>query len=255
MSDQEPRADEVSIGRRVSVAIEFIVKVVAIGVPILYALGRIYSDSYWQELHLPSSLMGYSAEDYLYFGFTSLVSGLARLVGVEPYTTMAYAALAALVAAAMTILAAFLDTWMGRVLKKYATKFEQKIGEWKQSKHGKLVRHVVFGAAIGTGSFVVMMFLVALSLCVFLPIVFAATEGKRQASIERDRLTQPQPKQGQPALSPLVYYESRGTRASARLMECSDSWCVVFSQEAFVAIPRSDVYRVDQGWEPRQAGH
>lgn len=141
MSDPESGAVEVSLGRRVSVALEFVVKLVAIGVPILYALGRIYSDSYWHELGLTSSLMGDSAEDYLYIGFSSIVVAGARLLGVDVYSTLAYAALVALVVASLTVIAEIVDRWLSKLINKRVTALRERVLEWKASRHGALVRH------------------------------------------------------------------------------------------------------------------
>jgi hypothetical protein len=246
MAEIAPQGAAPSLSSRIASALEFIVKVIVIGVPVLYALGRIYSDSYWQELHLPSSLMHNTTEDYLYAGFSSLVQGLVGLIGITPYTSMGYAALISLLIALLTVTALVIDRSLGPRIRGQLLRLELHFNELKQSKHREAIRHIAIGAVVWSGLLSVLSMLMVAVLVLFLPIVFAVNAGKQQAHNDLNRLTQPKSKPGR-AAPPVIlaHYKSDAGQITAPLLDCSDTWCVVLQEGSFAAIPRSEVSLVD----------
>ena len=245
MASTTLKAEAPSLNARATRTLEFIVKIVAIGVPVLYALGRIYLESYWQTLRLPSSLMGYAAEDYLYSGFMSLAVGMSRLIGVELYSTMAYAAIFAAVTAALAMVMYSIDRFVGPHVRARIAASQRLRGEAKKSKQSDAIRYVQIGAAVWSVTTTIILVFTAAGVLLLLPIVLAVKAGQGQAEAERASYLQPQSaKRGVRPI--LAHYESDGIEVTAPLVECSESWCVVFRLGDFVAIPRAQVLRVDQ---------
>lgn len=58
--------------------IDHLTPAVLFGTPLLYVFGRIYNEGYWTTIGFPESVMARQAEDYIYFGFVALVSGLTN---------------------------------------------------------------------------------------------------------------------------------------------------------------------------------
>ena len=73
-----------SLQQSFGLMLAYVGPLLALGVPILYMLGRVYKEAYWGKIQLPSSLMNYGIEDYLYFGFVAIVNGLFRLISHLP---------------------------------------------------------------------------------------------------------------------------------------------------------------------------
>lgn len=61
---------------RIATALELLAKLAIFGGPVFYLLGRIFAESYWSALGVPPSLMASRAEDYIYFGFFVITSGV-----------------------------------------------------------------------------------------------------------------------------------------------------------------------------------
>ena len=245
MTDTTQQITAPALSTRVANALEFIVKIVVIGVPVLYALGRIYLESYWQALHLPSSLMHNATEDYLYFGFVAVVEGLARGLGFAPYTALGYAALVAMAVAVLSFVALLIDRWLGPMARAQLARVDRRIAALKDSKHVDGIRSALIGAVVwgALTSFVMLLFMAV--LLVFLPIVFAANAGKRKANTDINEQMQHQTQQGRATPVSIAHYSNDGVPMAAPLLDCAETWCVVFDQGAFVAIPRSNVVRID----------
>lgn len=250
MTDTTPKAGTPSFNARVAGTLEFFVKVVAIGVPVFYALGRLYLDSYWETLRLPSSLMGYAAEDYLYFGFMSLAVGVARWVGVELYSSIAYAAVFAAFTAAVAMLMYAMDRYLSTKIRARIAASERRKVEAKTSKQGAAIHYAQIGAAVWSVTTTIFLVLMAAALLLLVPIVFAVKAGQGQAEAEFARYAQP-PTVEAKSRRITAHFQRDGAATTAPLVECSDAWCVIFRDGAFAAIPRSEVQRVDLESLPR----
>ena len=234
-----------STGARLVSALEFVVKTAAIGVPIFYALGRVYVESYWGALSLPSTLMGYSVDDYLYFGFLSIIVWVSHLLGVGPYSVMAKAVLIGLGIGIVSAIAAWVDRWLSRRLSARAAAFRERLVEAQQSEHASTLHGLQVGAIVSSGvSFLLLSLLGAVAL-VFLPLLLAANTGKAQAKADLDRLAghHAGPTPAQPMTQ--AHYTEDGQRVSVPLLECAEVWCVVVRQGIAVAIPRTDLVAID----------
>ena len=251
MTDQQDSTR--STRARLAGALEFVVKTAAIGVPILYALGRVYAESYWGALHLPSGLMGYSVDDYLYFGFLSIILWVSHLLGVGPYSAMAKGLLLGLGVGAVAAAAAWVDRWLSRRLSARAAAFRERLAEAKQSKHASALHGLQVGAVVSSGvSFLLLSLLAAIAL-ILLPLLLAANIGKAQARVDLAHLSGQRTGTGA-SQSPIeAHYTFEGERVSAPLLECSEGWCVVLKHGTVAAIPRADVFEIDQSLEVSDA--
>ena len=231
---------------RLTGLLEFGLKLAAVLVPILYVMGRIYSEAYWDTLGLPATLMAYSVQDYLYFGFLSMFVGLAHTVGAHPYNAMGYALLVAGGITVFVVMIRLADWVAGPTLRAYIAALEQRIRTARASKHGAVVQHAQVAAAVWSGASSLLMVMLTAVLLSFLPIVFAVSAGRAQAVEERAQWLDPahRPKTKQPPAT--VTYRSEATLRTASLVECSEAWCMVYDQGAFVALPRTDVVRIGQ---------
>jgi hypothetical protein len=241
MSDDESKK-ATSLSARLGRALELIVKIAAIVVPVLYVLGRLYSDAYWEALSLPPSLVQRGFEDYLYLGFLSLLLALARTVGASPYGAMAYAALFALAVALFVVVALFVSQWLGPKIRAEGAIFDQWLQDLKASPRGEVFRHLHRGAAIWSGLTSLMLIVLAAVLMLFLPVLFAINSGKVEAQREYTRQRQPVAKGRLPMLA---HYAQGDAQLIAPLVECSDTWCVVYREGAFIAVRRDAVDWVD----------
>lgn len=239
------------LGRWTNGALEQLIKVVVIGAPVLYTLGRVYASSYWRELHLPSSLMDYSTEDYLYMGFISIVNGIARAIGLEPYTTMAHAIVFTLLVALLATAAHYIDRWISRGMRARIVAFQQRVEEAKKSKHGSLIHAAQFAAAVWSGLTIVVFVLFCSFVLLVIPIALVDGAGKQQAIIERNEQAQRPARTGAYVRPPiLTQYVSDGVPLKAQLVECSEQWCVIFDQGDFAAIPSEAVHRIGKNRGP-----
>lgn len=235
-----------SLNARLARALEVVVKIAAIVVPVLYVLGRLYSDAYWESLSLPPSLMQYGLEDYVYFGFLSLLLALAQTIGAAPYGAIAYAALFALGVAILVVVTLFVDRWLDPKIRAEAAVFDQRLEELKASSRGEAIRHLHRGAVIWSGLTTLSLILIGAVLVLFLPVLFAINSGKAEAQRQRARQLQPAPKGRLPIVA---HYTEGGVHLTAALVECSDTWCVVYREGAFVAVPSDAVDRIDHRGE------
>lgn len=224
---------------RVTGAIEFAVKVIALGVPIFYAMGRLYFDGYWTHLGLSTSLMAPSAEDYLYLGFLSVLLPLARLVGVEPYTPMGYAVLIGLGLALLAVIARLIGKYFGGWAKSQIGAYNDRLTAWAKEREF-FAKQVLLLASVSTFVAFVLIGLIYCVLFLILPLALAVKEGQYQAAKVDAWLRDPLPAQSRNEAK----FSVDGAAHSAPLLTCSDQWCVVLMDKAYVAVPAEAVVRV-----------
>lgn len=241
----EPIQVQTASARHLSGLIELLVKAVALGVPVLYAAGRLYTDAYWQQLGIAASLMDNAAEDYLYYGFTATVLALARLVGLDPYATIGRILLVA-GAIGLFLLVVFV---LGRVVRPWIQKQANKADHFLQ-EFKTLVRHELAQKLLGIVSFAlgiafVLLSLVWVCLVLFLFIGLASREGKLQAEQIQERLHHPTSKASRerPPL-PLATFIREDKTFTVPLLECSLNWCVVYADQRITAIPAQTMQAV-----------
>ena len=225
------------LAAHVILALELLLKAAAISVPVLYAMGRLYSETYWDTLGIPSSLMAYTVKDYLYFGFVANFVGLAKTLGAHPYSALGYAVMYAFVISIGVVIVLLIDGWFNARLEAKKTELEQRAEVPATRQVTKtLARGIAVWSAL-TGGFAM---LIGVSLLVLLPAVFAVKAGQARAQAELARQTHAPATSSQVTPSALAYFTRDGVLASGALVECSESWCVVFDR-GFIAVPRDTV--------------
>lgn len=228
-----------SASARVSGAIEFSVKVIALGVPAFYAMGRLFTEGYWRHFGLPSSLMVQSVEDNLYCGFLSVLLPLARLVGVDPYTPMGYALLIGLGLALFVVLSRLLGSYFGAWSRSRIDAINHWLAERAKERAFAAKQMLLF---VSIWSFVAFVFMgmIAAVLVLILPLALASTEGTYQAELADARIRSPAPM----SLPAEVDFTVGDGIQSAPVLSCSDRWCVVYQDGSYVALPAQTVTRV-----------
>ena len=76
--DTVPTATSIPTPVRPKGLAEVVLRLFAIVVPALYAMGRFYASSWWQGIGLPSSLERYAFEDYLFLGFYAVLGSVGE---------------------------------------------------------------------------------------------------------------------------------------------------------------------------------
>lgn len=234
-----PSGSTTPIAQRVSTVIEFLVRWIAISVPIFYGLGRMYVEAYWGALKVPISLIRLSADDYLYTGFMMIMVALARSVGANIYGSMGYALAIAAGIALLAIVMMLVDRYLFGAIRRQAGKLRTKIEVWRTSQLKHVVDLGLTGTAVWSLLVMVLLGLLLAFLLFVLPIQLAVNQGKAEAEKVRTALST------NPEDFATATFERNQQVESGAFVECGQSWCVVFSNKIFVVTPVDSVRVVD----------
>lgn len=204
-------------------AIELLTKVVLLGGPVFYVLGRIYLESYWSALDVAPSIMAVDAEDYIYLGFIVIASGLVMLM---PHTDASFVWLAPL-ASLVFIGALGACIWMiGQIKAWIARKLRYGVSKFRVYLRKRKPAFQAIGAAAETLNAItsVLLALLLLSAALLFPIVLANSVGKWHAGKVRQDL-----RSGIKSYPWVIIDEKR----AGRLLECSQIYCIAFDGTAF----------------------
>jgi len=220
--------------------IELVAKITLLGAPALYVLGRIYAESYWTALKIPPSAMRQSGEDYIYFGFMALISGLISVlpradslaVWLAPFLSLALL----LVLAASVWVLRLGGCWFTSVIQRYAAPIREYLSKRREQIEALSTASRIFDGLAN----LVMAFLIA-SILLITPIVMAHAAGKRAAELVAERMSEDPSKRIEVALRSTETWRGYA-------VECGTRYCVVYSDGAFSVAPEGDLI-----WEPRRA--
>lgn len=218
-------------GWRYAGLLELLTTVVLLGGPIFYVLGRIYSESYWLALGISPSVMSIAAEDYIYYGFVVVATGLTMILPRGDSWAVWSVPLAALV------LLALLSSlfWLLRKAKEAVAlrlrKHRRRLRLYLTK--GKPVlestdRAATVIAVLSTLSLALLM----LSAALLLPIVVAHEVGKARASKVLGELASPK--------TPFGPVRVDGA-AAGRLVECTAKYCVIYDKGKLWPVPVESV--------------
>lgn len=234
-----PSGSAAPIAQRVSTVIEFLVRWIAISVPIFYGLGRMYVEAYWGVLKVPTSLVRLSADDYLYTGFMMIMVALARSVGANIYGSMGYAVAIAAGIALLAVAMMLVDRYLFGAIRRQAGKLRTKIEVWRTSRLKHVVDLSLTGTAVWSLLFIVMLGLLLAFLLLILPLQLAVYQGKAEAEKDLVALSET------PGDFATVTFERNQQVESGAFVECGQAWCVVFTNKTFVVTPADSVRVVD----------
>lgn len=215
-----------SIGRYAGI-IEVLTTVVLLGGPLFYVLGRIYWESYWVGLGVSPSVMAVEAEDYIYYGFVVLASGIIMLF---PHLDFLSIWTAPLVSIILILLLAGV-VWLLTKAKRWIVKRLRKVRPQLRSYY--LKRKPVLDA-VGTAADVLSavstwaMVLLFLSVGLLLPIVIAHAVGKERAAKVSADLAAPK--------TPYAQVQIDGKTIS-KLVECTEKFCVIYERGQLRPVP------------------
>lgn len=226
---------EIGSRRRNSSGImELIAKVLVVGGPVAYALGRAYAEGYWRAIGITSTVMGRGFDEYAYFFFVMIVN-----LALIPFRWVGDGSILLAIAAilAVFILVAVL-TWTGQALGSYVRR-EIRVARRKSHlwlRRRKHMRASVITAA-GVSGMLALAAIVGLYAIFVLVLCVALSQwlGAQQAEQMIGRL-----RSGQNGFETVIV-PVEGIDREARMLECSDRRCVVFINNAFIAVAESDV--------------
>lgn len=214
--------------------VDTIAKVLVIGAPVSYALGRAYADGYWRAIGITPTIMARGFEDYVYFTFVMVVNVGITLFSLGDVVTLVVGVGVLLLLFIVVVLAGLsvprLFTWL---------KFKTRLARRRASKW--LTRRKVLGRAVSLGLATVAPVAIFatvgsyLLLLLLLPVAIAQKVGTRQAEITVKRM------QDGDVRFERIAARSGEKRVEGRMLECNARWCVIFTGNDFIAVPEGGV--------------
>lgn len=213
----------------------------AIGVPVLYVLGRGYADGYWRTLGLSSSLMDGGVDVYLYLGFVAVITSTANLIGLTGSNTMVYMLGGGITLAAVASLLAAIDQWAASSFRQRLKVVEKRTANWRAKHHGWLKAVGYPAAVIGAGFYALFFLVLTLLLVILFTMVLVEKSGAKAATSQLKRYSEyaKQPR-GKPPIANIRYVLD-GQLRRGLLLDCSSRWCVAYEADGFVAVPAGEV--------------
>lgn len=226
-------------------AIELFVKTFAIGVPVLYVLGRAYKEAFWEHVSLSISLMAYSVEDYLYWGFAVVLNKLFAGLGWMPAGPIGAMLGLAAVLALISSLIVVLRRWVLPTLKDRILLAERRMREWRANDQSLLIQFLRPFVAMGVACYTLVFYFLLAILIAASPVLLAYKAGVHDAQQARKRLMGNGPVR-ELDIRALVHLRGEASPYQVGLLlECSSQWCVMLRRGDFVAVRQDDIARID----------
>lgn len=235
----------VSIGKILSPISDVLAKIILPGIPVLYVLGRIYDESYWSGLGLSESLINYSVEDRLYWGFFVIFVGLADILDFTPGGPGGLALLVSVMVAVLGLLYFFIKKWLVPAIKARASRALEKAIQWRARSPGEWAGHVRAVAVIWLffQSFILSLLLLLLSLMI--PLLVAIKSGESSAERVANKFDMSRPLE-EVLSNPVASLKSSAQEGKlVLLLQCSEEWCAIWVDGNFSAVHRDDIERID----------
>jgi hypothetical protein len=239
----DKQTQPVALREAISRSVELIVRALAIGVPVLYVLGRVFKEGYWEHIGLSMTLMSYTLQDYLYWGFAAIFNGLIWVFRKMPFGPLGSLVLTLFL---VSLAAAFVVVLRRAVvprIRHWVLAGEAKLQAWRkddQSIGMQFLRPFVW---LGSRVFNWMFYFLLIIFVIAASVLAAYKAGQFAAERDRKRLVS----SGEvitPDARALVHTEIEEGEASV-LLECGPQWCVVIRRGDFVAIRQEHVQRID----------
>lgn len=205
-----------------------------------YVMGRAYIGGWWKSLGLGDGLDRYSFDDYIFFGFFALVGGTTDFLSDGVAWRLAKVGFGVFLLLTTYIVVDRAMDWL--VDRMRSIRQQEKVQDYVEGLMARwtwlpwLRGPLMFGfltlplVAMWSG-------LVVLSL---VPVLLAERAGSNEANRLRERINISQTTRYPIAtLSPKL-----GVSSTARLLQCSTDWCVVYVDRNFHALPKADVLHV-----------
>lgn len=239
-SPQRPRSFEPVLSK----AGALLLQAIALAVPMSYAAGRLYTDAYWQELGLSSSLLDRTTPDFVYAGFIALVNALAHYVGLDPYSTLGKIISIAVISGVFLLIVLGLGRLLAPMLRHGASAVDRAIQRFRALAKNEIISRLLSALSVTTTLVFGLLVLFWFCLVLFLFVALATQEGRRAARrVEAEFTAQVDTKTGDSNRAVIRVASSNGSQAL--LLECSSRWCVVFQNGGFNAEPAAAVLRIE----------
>lgn len=233
-----PPADDAPVpSPRPRAGAEFVLRLFAITVPALYAVGRLYAASWWETIGLPPSLERFAFEDYLFLGFYAVIGS----AGAFYAEGIGWRLLQAPILVGLMVLFFLSTNW---VMDWVAIRIRERAGTLLDTPRLRWMRPVVatpFVKVPAVSAAITLPLIAALTTLLFfivLPLVMAERAGARDAGRLRERLARGVDVEEFPLahLAPGIAHSG-----TARLVQCTPEWCVLFAAGAFHALPKAAI--------------
>jgi hypothetical protein len=217
-------------------AVDLLVKLFTIAVPMCYVMGRMYISGYWGALHLPSSVASYEFHDYIFYGFIALFFPLIHFVLNDGDGRIVDAELAALGIVVLILIWLFLTRRLRPLLTMFGAWLDRKLLPLRKSESVQSV-----ASAVLVGCVILLVLLLAILGVIFAvyPMSAALTSGKADGNAKRLELQEHPDKFGT-----ALWTTSDGSRVAGLLVDCSDSWCTTYHRGVIQVVPRSAISKI-----------
>lgn len=225
-------------------AIAYILPMVTLVVPLLYFVGRVRSDSYWNYFQIPQGIMTYSFEDYVYTGFLAISLGIVSAFSWAPLGPFGAWLIAVILIAVILGIAVALRRWAGTRLKEKIFLFEKKIRNWKADESKW---HVQFAIPfLESVQWIGNIFLIVLIPLLFLvgTILWADHSGKANAKRDAEFLRATGEIRAGNART-ILHLHGNDELQSGAAIGCSGDWCAMTRRREIVVVPKASIERFD----------
>jgi hypothetical protein len=215
-----------------------VVSVFAVGVPLLYVVGRVFSSAYWGALGIDGSLMNVAVEESVYDGFIAVANMTFHLLAfLAPNLMLVWLGAIALLALLVFVLVLLLS-WFRAGLRALVLRGERKIsglrsGDGVPSRFMRLYVPVWQVANNAFLAIVVPVFVLAMG------ILYVSQSGQAQA--ERTLLEIHAALDGRGKAVSLAASEDR----HGLVVSCATEWCVLANRDGLFAVRRERISRIE----------
>lgn len=213
--------------------IDLLTPAVFFGTPLLYVFGRIYSEGYWTTIGFPASLMERAAEDYIYFGFVALVSGISI---ATPHVDSMFVWLAPVTSIVLMTALAFAIWVLGKLHAQIKPRVAAVFGQLRDFLSERRDGISAIGKASTILESVTGAVLIAMLACLvlLLPVFLAFSIGQARANKVHKSL-----EEGTGTRAEVKITSRNG--AQGQIVDCTPEQCVVHTPEGYHIVARKDI--------------
>jgi len=236
-NDSNVAATRTTSRDRVHTFLTRVIQIIAVLAPVAYVCGHAHHTARLRGLGLDGSLVSLTFEGYVREGFVALINAFVLVFDAlaQQSSWMLLVLSAAVVVVAVTFAYARLSR-RGR----------GRLAAVARRSRNALEVSPGFRLALKTMSASLLLsflpqFLLAVMFFFILPAVVAERLGSRDAETTWQQV---RGISHQPRAFPTIVLPGPAGNQEAKLIECSDLWCIVFDGTRFNALPRDDIARI-----------
>ncbi|MDR7067484.1 hypothetical protein J2X02_000301 [Pseudoxanthomonas japonensis] len=235
--------EALKISKIATMAITYVLPVFGLAVPLLYFVGRVRTEVYWTQMQVPTGIMTYGFEDYVYTGFVAIAIAVVEIFSWAPLGPLGAWLIAVLLSALLIALSVGARRWFGHWLKNKALQLEAAISTWRKDKsHWKIQFAVPFFWVFERLCNLFLMILLPLLLVISV-IVWADRSGKRIADDDLKSLRSGKVSGGDARA--LMHVDMEGDALVGVAVGCAGDWCAMTKEGDVVVVPKTSIVRID----------